>query len=30
MAVIYNMSHVDAMDGHEFEHFIANLLRKLD
>ncbi len=29
MAVIYDMSRVDAMEGHEFEHFIANLLRKL-
>lgn len=26
----YNMSRIDAMDGHEFEHFIATLLRKLD
>lgn len=29
MAVIYDMAHIDAMEGHEFEHFIANLLRKL-
>ena len=29
MAVIYDMSHIDAMEGHEFEQFIANLLRKL-
>lgn len=25
----YNMSYVDRMEGHEFEHFIAKLLRKL-
>lgn len=29
MAVIYDMSHIDAMEGHEFEQFIASLLRKL-
>ena len=26
----YNMSRVDAMEGHEFEHFIASLLRQLE
>lgn len=25
----YDMSHIDAMDGHEFERFIASLLRRL-
>ena len=25
----YNMSNIDAMNGHEFEHFIATLLRQL-
>lgn len=25
----YNMSHIDAMNGYEFEYFIADLLRKL-
>jgi len=25
----YNMAYIDAMDGHDFEHFIAALLRKL-
>ena len=29
MVVIYDMSYVDTMEGHEFEQFIANLLRKL-
>ena len=29
MAVMYDMSRIDAMEGHEFEHFIANLLCKL-
>ena len=29
MAVIYDMSRIDAMEGHEFERFIADLLRKL-
>lgn len=29
MAVVYDMSRIDAMEGHEFERFIANLLRKL-
>lgn len=29
MAIIYDMSRVDAMEGHEFEHFIAALLHKL-
>lgn len=26
--MVINMSHIDAMEGHEFEHFIADLLRK--
>lgn len=25
----YGMERIDAMDGHEFEHFVADLLRKL-
>lgn len=25
----YDMTHIDAMEGHEFENFIADLLRKL-
>ena len=25
----YDMAHIDEMDGHEFEHFTAELLRKL-
>lgn len=29
MTSIYDMSRIDAMEGHEFEHFIASLLRKL-
>ena len=29
MAIIYDMSRVDAMEGHEFEHFIAALMHKL-
>lgn len=29
MAVVYDMSRIDAMEGHEFERFIADLLRKL-
>lgn len=29
MAVVYDMSRIDAMEGHEFEHFMADLLRKL-
>lgn len=29
MVAIYDMSRIDAMEGHEFEHFIATLLRKL-
>ena len=29
MVAIYDMSHIDAMEGHEFEQFIASLLCKL-
>lgn len=29
MAVVYDMSRIDAMEGHEFERFIADLFRKL-